>query len=165
MGHTQPAVVCYLRTMSYIATGMLSVQQASLCSAHESSFGQHTFNKIQTPWKKPGGEKQEQPQVQKTPSGKKLDWFSLKKIERRGEDTTVIDTRGCRHLFRMSPDSGTKANRLTQQCGESGLDVCKPSSREGGCSGRDGPRKGSHLPRGGLHAAATGCLNMGRLFN
>lgn len=52
MGHTQPAVVCHLRTMSYTATGTLSVWQASLCSAPQSGFGQHTFNKIQTFWKK-----------------------------------------------------------------------------------------------------------------
>lgn len=39
-------------------------RQTSLCSASKSSFGQHTFNKTRTFWKKkPGGEKQEQPQV------------------------------------------------------------------------------------------------------
>jgi len=114
MGHTQPGVGCYSRTMRHTAPGTLPLWQASHCSAPESTFGQHTFNKIQTLWKKRSGEKEEQPQIWKKKIWEETGLVQAEKNTVEGQDMAVADTRGCRHLFRTSPATADSATGETR---------------------------------------------------
>lgn len=63
MGHMQPTVLCYLRTMSYTATGMLSGGKRASALLPIPVLGNTPSIKRGLFGEKPGGEKQEQPQV------------------------------------------------------------------------------------------------------